>query len=203
MRSSTVATAGPGSSVERAARLSANPILYVDHVESPLGDLLIAADHDAVHLVEFVERASLPAQLDTLTKELGCTFQDGGCALTEVTARQLEEYFAGKRREFTVPLATPGSRLQLQVWDRIAATPFGATVSYGAIAREIGRPRAYRAVGRSTGQNRLALLVPCHRVVAANGALTGYAAGTSRKRWLLEHEGAIEGGRAVRSARYR
>ena len=189
MSSSLAAEGAPG----RALPAPGTPTLYVDRLESPLGDLLVAADHLAVYLVEFAERTTLQSQLDALARELGCTFQDGGCGLTEAAGRQLQEYFAGGRQVFDLPIATPGSRLQQQVWRRIATIPYGETASYGAIAQEIRRPLAHRAVGRATGQNRLALLVPCHRVVGANGALTGYAAGIAHKRWLLDHERSAGG----------
>ena len=119
---------------------------------------------------------------------LGCIYHPGSNAITESAARQLNEYFAGTRRSFELPVAMPGTRLQQEVWRHIAAIPYGATTTYGQLAAAVARPRAARAIGRVTGQNRLAVVVPCHRVVAADGSLAGYAAGTARKRWLLEHE---------------
>lgn len=103
----------------------------------------------------------------------------------------LDAYFAGTRSDFLdLELDAPGTPFQRLVWDALRRIPFGATLSYGELARRIGREGAARAVGAANGSNPLAIVVPCHRVVAANGALTGYAHGVERKRWLLDHEGA-------------
>ncbi len=110
--------------------------------------------------------------------------------------REVAEYFAGERRAFTVPLAARGTAFQRQVWAGLARLPFGATCSYAELAAAIGRPGAARAVGRANATNPLCLLVPCHRVVGADGSLTGFAFGTALKRRLLEHERAV-GARAT------
>lgn len=110
--------------------------------------------------------------------------------LREVT-RQLREYFAGERRAFDLPLRPAGTPFQQEVWQALRAIPYGQTVSYGAIAGQVGRPRAVRAVGAANGRNPLAVIVPCHRVIGANGTLTGYAGGLEIKRWLLSHESSI------------
>jgi len=102
--------------------------------------------------------------------------------------RQLEEYFAGQRTDFELPLAPAGSEFQRQVWQAVSAVPYGTTASYGDIARIIGRPRAARAVGRANATNPLALIVPCHRIVSSSGELTGYGGGLDTKRWLLAQE---------------
>jgi methylated-DNA-[protein]-cysteine S-methyltransferase len=101
---------------------------------------------------------------------------------------ELEEYFAGGRTEFTVPLRMASTSFFESVWQAVATIPFGETRSYADVARAIGRPSACRAVGMANGRNPLPLIVPCHRVVGANGTLTGYGGGLDRKRWLLEHE---------------
>jgi methylated-DNA-[protein]-cysteine S-methyltransferase len=106
------------------------------------------------------------------------------------TARQLAEYFAGKRRAFELPLAPRGSGFQERVWRALLKIKFGETRSYGEIARAIGRPSASRAVGAANGRNPIAIIVPCHRVIGANGQLTGYGGGLPIKQWLLEHERA-------------
>jgi methylated-DNA-[protein]-cysteine S-methyltransferase len=108
----------------------------------------------------------------------------------ELAARQLAEYFAGERREFALPLAPAGTAFQHEVWRALRAIRYGDTRSYGDLAREIGRPHAMRAVGAANGKNPLAIVVPCHRVIGASGALTGYAGGVAAKRWLLQHEAA-------------
>jgi methylated-DNA-[protein]-cysteine S-methyltransferase len=101
---------------------------------------------------------------------------------------QLGAYFAGRLARFDLPLAPAGTAFERSVWDALTRIPFGATTSYGAIAAEIGRPQAARAVGRANGRNPWAIVVPCHRVIGSMGALTGYAGGLFRKRWLLDHE---------------
>ena len=103
-------------------------------------------------------------------------------------AKQLDEYFAGTRRTFELPLAPRGTGFQQRVWRALCAIPFGATCSYGELARAIGPPAASRAVGAANGKNPIAIVVPCHRVIGANGTLTGYGGGLATKSWLLDHE---------------
>lgn len=106
-------------------------------------------------------------------------------------ARQLAEYFAGARRAFDLPFAPDGNPFQRLVWDALLDIPFGRTSSYGELARRIGRPDTARAVGAANGANPIAILVPCHRVIGADGSLTGYGGGLGNKRWLLRHEAAL------------
>ena len=120
-------------------------------------------------------------------------------AVLERVAAQLDEYFAGARRVFSVPVAPQGTAFQHEVWDAVAAIPYGTTASYGRLAARIGRPRAARAVGHANGQNPVALVIPCHRVLGASGALTGYGGGLEAKRFLLRLEGA-DGGQPARLA---
>lgn len=107
--------------------------------------------------------------------------------------QQLEEYFAGQRQSFELPLAAQGTAFQQQVWAALCAIPFGETRSYGRQAEMIGNARAVRAVGLANGRNPIGIIVPCHRVIGASGALTGYAGGLERKRWLLAHEAKLCG----------
>ena len=104
--------------------------------------------------------------------------------------RQLGEYFEGKRRSFDLSLAPRGTAFQHAVWKQLRAIPYGETISYGTLARRVGNPRAARAVGHANGRNPIAIVIPCHRVIGADGGLVGYAGGLPMKRWLLEHEGA-------------
>jgi methylated-DNA-[protein]-cysteine S-methyltransferase len=115
-------------------------------------------------------------------------------AFADVTA-QLDEYFAGERREFNLQLDLKGTPFQLAVWEQLRAIPYGTTVSYGELARRIDRPDRVRAVGGAVGRTPVPIIVPCHRVIGANGSLTGYGGGIPRKRALLEHEGAAFGDR--------
>jgi methylated-DNA-[protein]-cysteine S-methyltransferase len=111
---------------------------------------------------------------------------------------QLAEYFAGRRRDFDLPLAPAGTPFQQRVWQALRAIPYGRTESYGALAARLGQPGAGRAVGLANGQNPIAIVIPCHRVIGAGGALTGYGGGLERKRWLLALE-ASAAGRADRA----
>src|SRR6202012_510460 len=105
---------------------------------------------------------------------------------------QIEEYFAGTRRDFDLPLAPRGTAFQRSVWHALATIPFGVTTTYGEIAAAVGRPTASRAVGAANGQNPIAIVIPCHRVIGANGTLTGYGGGLPTKEWLVRHERAAE-----------
>src|SRR5258706_9427311 len=108
---------------------------------------------------------------------------------------QIDEFFTGKRQDFDLPLKPAGSAFQLSVWDELTRIPFGKTISYGELARRIGKPDAPRAVGLANGKNPISIIVPCHRVIGASGKLTGYGGGIDRKVLLLEHEGAALGNR--------
>jgi methylated-DNA-[protein]-cysteine S-methyltransferase len=106
----------------------------------------------------------------------------------DTVCEQLTEYFGGGLQEFDLLLAPAGTEFQKKVWQELCQIPFGASISYGELARRIGQPAASRAVGRANGQNPISIIVPCHRVIGANGTLTGYGGGIERKKWLLEHE---------------
>lgn len=151
---------------------------------SPVGVLtLVADDRNRLARLEFPESPEASGPTPTPTDQIPAG------VLTE-TVRQLDEYFAGSRREFELDLAPKGTAFQLAVWDALLAIPYGATASYGEIAREIGRPNAVRAVGQANGRNPLAIVVPCHRVIGSDHSLTGYGGGIDRKRFLLALEGA-------------
>ncbi len=141
----------------------------------------------------------LVTQLERLRRRFRASIVAGGSPHLEQVAEELGAYFAGSLREFTTPLVLPGTPFQAAVWARLRAIPYGATTSYEDHARALGRPGAQRAVGRANGDNRIAIVVPCHRVVRADGSLCGYGGGLWRKRRLLEHElataAAFSGGR--------
>jgi methylated-DNA-[protein]-cysteine S-methyltransferase len=144
-------------------------------IDSPLGRLRLIADGDELTGI-YLPLQQAPEVHDT------------GAAVLAQAAAQLAEYFAGARRDFDVPLAPRGTEFQRLVWRELERIPYGETRSYGALACALGRPSASRAVGAANGKNPLSILVPCHRVIAGTGALTGYAGGIDAKRWLLEHE---------------
>jgi methylated-DNA-[protein]-cysteine S-methyltransferase len=171
--------------------------VYKAILSSPLGDLLLSGRGDALTRIDLLEASVTeadggerprPSAATTPRRSEAAVTTPGESEALAEAGRQLEDYFAGRRREFTLPLDPRGTPFQLQVWEALRAIPYGTTVSYAEIARRMGRPSAARAVGRSVGQNPLAIVVPCHRVVGANGALTGFAWGIDRKRRLLELE---------------
>ncbi len=155
---------------------------------TPLGPMVAAASDRALRLLEFTDRRMLETQLGRLVKRTGALLSPGRNAVLDQAEAELAEYFAGSRREFTVSLAPAGTEFQRAVWSALEKIPYGQTRSYGEQAQSIGRPRAVRAVARANGDNPIAIVIPCHRVVGADGKLTGYGGGLPRKRFLLDLE---------------
>jgi AraC family transcriptional regulator of adaptative response/methylated-DNA-[protein]-cysteine methyltransferase len=170
----------------------AEPVHFT-RITTPLSPMLAAATESGLCLLEFADRRMLETQLAHVGKALGGVVVPGSNPVLEQTRNELEEYFSGTRTRFEVPLRLIGSEFQKRVWEALLEIPFGETRSYGRQAAALGRPAAVRAVGRANGDNRIALVVPCHRVVGADGSLTGYGGGLWRKRWLLDHERATVG----------
>ncbi|MGH2903359.1 MAG: methylated-DNA--[protein]-cysteine S-methyltransferase [Solirubrobacteraceae bacterium] len=148
-------------------------------IASPIGELLLVGDG--------VTLSGLYMQDGRKPRPIATTWTESAAPFAEVTA-QLREYFAGERTTFEVQLAPPGAPFELEVWRALREIPYGETVSYGEIARRVGQPTAARAVGTANGRNPIAVIVPCHRVIGADGSLTGYGGGLERKRLLLELE---------------
>lgn len=163
--------------------------VYAVAFQSPLGSLVAAAVDDGVCLLEFGDIARLEAQTPRLRRWFRGPIVAGSHPHLEQLRRELEEYFGGGRRTFAVPLVVRGAPFELGVWDALRQIPFGETRSYADIARAVHNPKAVRAVGSANGRNRLAIVIPCHRVVNANGQLGGYGGGLWRKTRLLELEG--------------
>jgi AraC family transcriptional regulator of adaptative response/methylated-DNA-[protein]-cysteine methyltransferase len=157
---------------------------------TPLGPMVAGATDAGVCLLEFADRRMLETQIKRIRTWLRCTVAPGSNEHIERLNDELQRYFAGTLRDFSVELVVPGTPFQLQVWDRLRRVPYGSTGTYEQLAREIGRPGAQRAVGRANGDNRLAIIIPCHRIVKSDGTLCGYGGGLWRKRALLEHEQA-------------
>ena len=155
---------------------------------TPLGSMLAGATDDGICLLEFTDRPMLPTQLAVLSRRLRRPAVAGRHPLLDVLQDQLFAYFAGKRLTFDLPLIAPGSSFQERTWAALRGIAPGSTISYEELAIEAGRPGAQRAAGTANGANRLAVLVPCHRVVRKGGELGGYGGGLWRKAWLLDHE---------------
>lgn len=163
-------------------------IVTVTRVPTPLGPMLVGATDEALCILEFTDRRMLETQLKRLQHRLGCVFVPGENPILEQASAQLAAYFEGTLTAFTVPIDFPGTEFQTGVWRALLDIPYGTTASYADIARAIGRPTAVRAVARANGDNRLAIIIPCHRVIGSDGKLTGYGGGLWRKKRLLELE---------------
>ncbi|MHC4217247.1 MAG: bifunctional transcriptional activator/DNA repair enzyme AdaA [Planctomycetota bacterium] len=164
------------------------PCLWARWLDTPLGSMVAVAGRDGLCLLEFVDRRGLEAQITSLRKRLDCAIVPGRAEALDAIADELARYFAGTLKRFTVPIQLPGTPFQVMVWRRLMRIPYGETLCYQRLAQEIGRPGAQRAVGRANGDNRLAIVIPCHRVVRADGSLCGYGGGLWRKKWLIDHE---------------
>lgn len=162
--------------------------LHVQRIETPLGAMVAGATERGLALLEFADRRMLETQLRRLAARRDVVAVPTRNDAIDRTETELAEYLAGRLREFTVPLDLAGTEFQLSVWRGLAAIPYGATRSYAEQAAALGRPAAVRAVARANGDNRVAIVVPCHRVVGSDGSLTGYGGGLWRKKRLLELE---------------
>lgn len=164
------------------------PTLFAQRFETPLGVMLAVADDAGLRLLEFADRRALERELTLLRARLRTPVVPGEHPLLAQIGTQLAAYFAGERLQFDVPLAPIGSDFQLRTWELLRAIPPAETRSYSWMADQLGIPGARRAVGRANGSNMLCLIVPCHRVIRADGSLCGYGGGLWRKKWLLDHE---------------
>ena len=163
-------------------------MITLDWMESPLGPLVLGASASGICFLEFTDRRMLESQLEILRKRFHCPIAPATSPLTEQLKRELAEYFQGTRREFDVRLDAPGTPFEEKVWKNLLTIPYGETWSYLDLARKIGDPAAIRAVGRANGKNRIAIVIPCHRVVNKDGKLGGYGGGLWRKQYLLDME---------------
>ncbi|MBU2935821.1 MULTISPECIES: bifunctional transcriptional activator/DNA repair enzyme AdaA [Pacificibacter] len=168
--------------------LSKKPLLCIDWINTPLGPLIAVADTSALHLLEFMDRKALPAEMKKLTAGANGAIGFGHTAIHDQLAEQLDAYFSGTSADFTVPLRYHGGGFAGRVWDALRRIPAGQTLSYGALAKSIDQPTATRAVAKANGANQIAILIPCHRILGADGALTGYGGGLWRKQRLIEIE---------------
>ncbi|WP_199099541.1 methylated-DNA--[protein]-cysteine S-methyltransferase [Dyella sp. ASV21] len=173
--------------------MSTMPRLWYDDLPTPIGLLRLVADDEGLREIWFDsgkhQRAPQPGWMRAATDPL------------VQAAQQLEEYFAGTRQHFALPLRPLGTPFQLEVWHELARIPYGSTISYGELARRIGQPQAMRAVGAANGRNPLPIVLPCHRVIGSNGSLTGFGGGLPTKRYLLALEDRIVHGDLFLSAR--
>lgn len=164
--------------------------VLVSWLRSPIGPLVAGATSEGLCLLEFTDRRSLESEFNTVQKLFGSPLVPGSNEHLETLKVELASYFAGSLKAFSVPLVYPGTAFQRQVWEQLLAIPYGETRSYEQTAIAVGRSRAVRALGSANGSNRMAIIVPCHRVVNKNGRLGGYGGGLWRKQYLLDLESA-------------
>jgi AraC family transcriptional regulator of adaptative response/methylated-DNA-[protein]-cysteine methyltransferase len=150
--------------------------------------MIAGATVDGICLLEFNDRRMLNTELRDLKKFLDSEISEGKNAHIENLRIQLDEYFEGTRKEFDLKLVTPGTVFQQSVWQELLRIPYGTTRSYQEQANALGKSGSIRAVANANGMNRIAIVIPCHRVIGSDGSLTGYGGGLKRKRWLLDHE---------------
>ncbi len=174
-----------GASPRQAARAGA---IWISRLATPLGAMVAGAFGSALCLLEFADRRSLENEISDLERLLKAPARPGRLPIHEAVEGELAEYFAGERREFNIPLLTPGTDFQRAAWSALRNIPYGRTTNYGRQASALGKPQAVRAVARANGQNRISIIVPCHRVIGADGSLVGYGGGLPRKKALLDLE---------------
>lgn len=174
----------PPSAVDRESSI------WINRIATPLGSMIMGVSDQGLCLLEFAERRMLETQLKRLRQRMGRVFLPGDHPLMQQVKSEMDAYFDGTLRQFTVPLQAPGTVFQESVWDELRKIPYGELRSYGDVAEKIDHASAVRAVGRANGDNRIAIIIPCHRVVGADGELTGYGGGLWRKEYLLAMEQA-------------
>jgi len=163
-------------------------IINITRLETPLGTMFACAAEQGICLLEFTDRKMLETELKSLAKQLNANIIQGANKHFDLLRRQLDEYFEGKRKEFTIQLFTPGTEFQQSVWKVLQTIPYGSTYSYKQQAIALKKPDALRAVANANGMNRISIIIPCHRVIGEDGNLIGYGGGLWRKKWLLDLE---------------
>ena len=162
--------------------------MFAERIETPLGAMIAVTDDEGLRLLEFTDRRATEKELSILRKRLRTSVVPGEHPHLEAIRSQLGDYFSGKQLEFNLPLAPVGSDFQLRAWEILRSIPIGETRSYSWMAKQLGDENAGRAVGRANGTNMICIVIPCHRVIRADGTLCGYGGGLWRKKWLLDHE---------------
>jgi len=163
-------------------------------IDTAVGPMRLIAHDDGIILCEFDDRRALPEEMREIEAEFGSLPSNGRNEFIDQLEGELAAYFRGELKIFQTKLAPFGTPFEHSVWNELLKIPYGETRTYGEIARKVGDAGASRAVGRANGRNRIAIVIPCHRVIASDGTLHGYGGGLDRKKWLLEHEDALGGG---------
>lgn len=163
-------------------------IVTINRIETPLGPMMVGVTDEGLCLLEFTDRKMLETQLKTLKKRMNVALVSGQHPMIELVSSQLQAYFDGKRKVFDIPLIIPGTEFQQRVWEALQKIPYGVTRSYKQQADTVGDVKAVRAVARANGENRISIIIPCHRIIGSDGSIVGYGGGIHRKQWLLKHE---------------
>lgn len=173
---------------EAPTAMKTRAALLAQRIETPLGTMVAVADDEGLRLLEFADRRALERELSILRRQLKTNVVPGEHPHLETLRVQMDDYFAGRNLEFDLPLAPVGSAFQQRAWAVLRSIPVAQTRSYLWMSQQLGIPGAMRAAGRANGTNMLCLVIPCHRVIRADGSLCGYGGGLWRKKWLLDHE---------------
>ena len=163
-------------------------LITINRVPTPLGPMMIGVTDEGLCLLEFTDRKMLETQIAVLKKRMGAEMVTGKHPNIDLVSAQLDEYFHGQRKEFDLPLVVPGTEFQQKVWEALIQIPYGITRSYKQQANVVGDIKAVRAVARANGENRISIVIPCHRIIGSDGSIVGYGGGIHRKQWLLKHE---------------
>lgn len=166
-----------------------SPRAVTTRIDTPIGEMVAAATDTHLLMFEFERRTMYQEQIERVERAVQRKLEPGESPIFDLLRTQMDEYFRGDRREFGLPLDVPGTEFQMRVWSALQRIPCGTTTSYARLAESIGSPSAVRAVARANGDNRLAIIIPCHRVIGSDGQLVGYGGGLWRKKKLLELEG--------------
>jgi len=169
-------------------KLKKDYLLKSTYIDTPLGSMLAISDEEALYLLEFADRRSLESQVDRLKTKTKAIITAGQSEPIKLIKSELQRYFDGSLKEFTTPLQLLGSTFQEIVWEELLRIPYGQTLSYSDQSKAIGKQKAYRAVANANGANKLAIIIPCHRIINSNGDLGGYGGGVNRKKWLIDFE---------------
>jgi AraC family transcriptional regulator, regulatory protein of adaptative response / methylated-DNA-[protein]-cysteine methyltransferase len=162
--------------------------IYMSKIDTPLGQMIVCCVDEGVCLLEFADRQELAVEMEQMEHLLQATISVQNHANILQCEEELTAYFRGERKTFTVPLVMMGTEFQQLVWRKLQEIPYGKTRTYKQQAKELDKLKAIRAVAGANGSNKIAIIIPCHRVIGSDGALTGYAGGLQRKQWLLQHE---------------
>jgi AraC family transcriptional regulator of adaptative response/methylated-DNA-[protein]-cysteine methyltransferase len=162
-------------------------------IETPLGEMTAAATQEGICLLAFTDKDILDEAFKDLSYIFNTSVKSGGNKHLRALRKQLKEYFKGKRKEFSLSLITPGTDFQKEVWKLLQKIPYGSTISYLEQAEQLKNAKAVRAVAGANGANRIAVVIPCHRVIGSDGSMIGYGGGLERKKWLIDHEKRYSG----------